>query len=363
MSFGLLKKFILYLPNIYFKENCFGKCNSKLIEKLLLRGIHVLSYDNIMNNYIYDDSNYPEVNILYIWLTDNKYYSDRIYSQKKTELEREILFLLTGILGGSKISCNSYIKTDESFILNQKINTGLIDESIQLKKINSESNSIEKDEIYSNTGSPILLESEDWEDLKENIKIYFNKIDNNTIISFNYLKNNSDLLLFTFKRFKLRLNTYHYKIDEEKSSEKSIQVRSILKEFGLSADLETKYSYSKTHLYNIEFYSLSDLKHNINKINYENEISENRKNDIFVDLRCKYILNNEQMIQKDPNWSGDEMPIYNQCIIHAKELNIYDKLKIYINENPRSLNGSCHWFKSRMEVDKWFNDNLDVDIN
>ena len=69
------------------------------------------------------------------------------------------------------------------------------------------------------------------------------------------------------------------------------------------------------------------------------------------------------MIQKDPNWSGDEMPIYNQCIIYAKELNIYDKLKIYINKNPGSLNGSCHWFKSRMEVDKWFNDNLDVDIN
>ena len=38
MSFGLLKKFILYLPNVYFKENCFGKCNSKLIEKLKIRG-------------------------------------------------------------------------------------------------------------------------------------------------------------------------------------------------------------------------------------------------------------------------------------------------------------------------------------
>ena len=84
------------------------------------------------------------------------------------------------------------------------------------------------------------------------------------------------------------------------------------------------------------------------------------KNDIFVDLRYKYLLNNEEMRKKDPNWGGNETPIYNQCIIHAKELNIYDKLNIYIyiNENPGFLNSSCHWFKSSMDVHKWFNDKL-----
>ena len=86
-------KFILYLPNYYFTTNCCGKCKTKIIDDLELRGVRVLSYSNVMNNYIYNDSSYPEVNILYIWLTDNKYYSDDIYSQKKAELERDIIFI------------------------------------------------------------------------------------------------------------------------------------------------------------------------------------------------------------------------------------------------------------------------------
>ena len=84
--------------------------------------------------------------VLYIWLTDNKYYSDDIFL-KKTELEREILFLLTGILGGSEISCNSYIKNDESLILDQKFKTGLIDESVQYTDISGNSKSIQKMKI------------------------------------------------------------------------------------------------------------------------------------------------------------------------------------------------------------------------
>ena len=359
MSLNLLKKFILYLPNFYFKTNCCGNCKTKLIDDLQLRGVHVLSYDNAMDNYLYNDSSYPEVNILYIWLTDNKYYSDDIFSQKKTELERELLLLLTGILGGKTISCNSYIKNDESYTVNQNLKIGFIDESIQYENINSNSKSIQKDEIYSNTGSPILLESENWDHLKENIKEYFNKIDENTIISYNYFKNNSDLLLFTFKRFKLRLNRYNYKIGEDKTCEKSIQVRTILNDFGLTTDVTSKQSYSKTHHYSIEFYSFSELKDKKNIINYENEKSQARKDDIFVDLRCKYLLDKEKMKMVDPNWGGDETPIYNQVLTYSQEIGCYDELKKFINHNKGTLEGSCHWFKSVHEVNKWIEGNLE----
>jgi len=364
MRLGLLKKFILYLPDFYFKSNCCGRCNSKLIDTLQLRGIHVLSYENVMNNYLYDDSNYPEVNILYTWLTDNKYYSDRIFFKKKTELEREILLLLTGILGGETIECNSYLRINESISVNQTINAGLVDESVQLRQINSESNSIEKNEMYGNTGAPILLKSETWEELKENIKDYFHKIDENTIVSYNYFKNNSDLLLFAFKRFKLKLSDYHYKIEEDKSSEKSIQIRTILKEFGLSGDLESKYSYSKTHLYKIKFYTMEELNKIYDTELIQEKLSENRKNDIFSKLRYEYEINNNIMKKVYSDWGGDEKPIYNECINYAKQLNICEILQKWMDDNASGeFNGCCHYFKSKGDVDWWFEQNLKVKIN
>ena len=53
--------------------------------------------------------------------------------------------------------------------------------------------------------------------LKEDIKRNFDKIDKQTILSYNYFINNSELVLFAFKRFNFKLLSYHYKIDEEKS--------------------------------------------------------------------------------------------------------------------------------------------------
>lgn len=355
---SLLKKFILYLPDFYFKTNCCGKCKTKIVDDLELRGVHVLSYENIMNNYTYNDSSFPEVNILYMWLTDNKYYSDDIFSHKKTELEREILFLLTGILGGQTISCNSYIRNDESFILNQDLKAGLIEESVHYQDINSSTKSIQKDENYSNNGSEILIESDNWEHLKDKIKEYFNKIDKNTIVSYNYFKTNSDLLLFTFKRFKLRLDTYNYKIDEEKTSEKSIQVRTILKNYGLSTDINHTQSFSKTHHYTIKFYKFSELKDKNNKIKYDKEMIELIKTDIFAKLRHKYEIKNEKMKKIYDDWGGDETEIYNQVIKYSKENGCYDKLKIFIDKNPGSLNGECHWFKNTIEVNQWFETHL-----
>jgi len=349
---------LIYLPKYYFKKNCCTSCN-KLIETLDLRGIYVLSIEKINKKYLYNDSKYPEVNILYTLLTDNKYYSDRIYSQKKTELEREILLLLTGILGGNTITCNSYLKTNDSLIINQNIKAGLVDESVQYKHINSESKLVEKSENYDNTGASMLINSESWDDLKAEIKKYFDKIDKKTIISYDYFNSNSDLLLFAFKRFKLKLSSYNYKIEEDKSSEKSIQVRTILKGYGLSGDLESNYSYSKTHLYNIKFYNMDELKKIYDTKQLQQKKKEIRENDIFSNLRYEYEINNTIMKEIDPNWGGDEKPIYNECLKYAEKLKIHEKLQQWINDNPSGkFNGSCHWFKSKADVDYWFREHL-----
>ena len=46
-------------------------------------------------------------------------------------------------------------------------------------------------------------------------------------------------------------------------------------------------------------------------------------------------------------------------MIYTKELGCYDQLKQFMDNNKGSLEGSCHWFKSVYEVNKWIEDHLD----
>jgi hypothetical protein len=351
-------RFIIYLPSYFFRNSCCFKCNHKLIESLEIRGVDVLPFEILTGTYLYDDNIRPEVNVLYIWLTDNKYYNDRDYSQKKTELEREILLLLTGILGGSSVECDSYVNKHELFIMDQTAEAGILHESVGLKKINTDINSIKKNEMYGNTGSPMLINNDNWTTFKEKIKEYFDNIDKQTIVSYNYFINNSELVLFAFKRFTFKLSSYHYKIDEEKTCEKSIQVRSVLKGYGLSCDLESTCYYAKTHHYHIEFYTPEELKEVYDTQQLLDKNEEIRKNDIFARLRHEYEINKKMMKLTDPNWGGEEKPIYNECLKYSKQRGIEDELLQWIVINPGILNGNCHGFKSTSDVDQW----LDVNI-
>ena len=96
-------KFIIFLKHSYFKRSCLTPFKNKLINKLELRGVCIKPFfsSNFTRNisrcnfcqsklrgmflnhismkdqgFTWDDNKIPEVNVLYIWLTDNKYYSD-----------------------------------------------------------------------------------------------------------------------------------------------------------------------------------------------------------------------------------------------------------------------------------------------
>ena len=47
--------------------------------------------------------------------------------------------------------------------------------------------------------------------------------------------------------------------------------------------------------------------------------------------------------------------------IFIKKKYIYDKLIEWIDKG-NNLGDSCHWFKSKMDVDIWFHDNLKVEL-
>ena len=88
---------------------------------------------------------------------------------------------------------------------------------------------------------------------------------------------------------------------------------------------------------------------------------EEREKDIFAKLRREYEFNNIIMKKYWPNWGGDEKPIYKEVIKYAKTKNIYDKLIEWMDKD-NSLCDPCHWFKSKIDVDIWFHDNLKVSL-
>jgi len=342
---------------------------TKLFNKLGKCGIDVL-YENEKTPYLgtYNDNPYPEVNVIYIRLTKNKYYSDSIFPQKKAELEREILLLLTGLLGGHRIKCNSQISNSEISSLSQSVQLTGVDESIQVKDNISENNKIHRNEVFENTGAEILITGQElgdqldgWNYILRRLGEIFEIIERTSIVSFDYFLQNSDLYTFVFKRYLLNLTNYVYRIEEDRTHEKSIQARFILQEYGLSTELDSKSTTSKIHEYIIEFHNFQDLKDHSDIKQMEQTYKEEREKDIFAKLRREYEFNNIIMKKYWPNWGGDEKPIYKEVIKYAKTKNIYDKLIEWMDKG-NCLCDPCHWFKSKIDVDIWFHDNLKVPL-
>lgn len=370
--YNCLPKYKIFL---HYKEKKYNCCfnrysiNNKLYKNLIRCGINIRPYydKNQKFNDWYNDNPYPDINTIYIRLTKNKYYSDTIYPQKKAELEREILLILTGLLGGHKITCTSSISQNELYSIKQSLKLNGVDESIQFKTLDNINNNIKREEIYENSGADILIESKNrdlktgWVYMLERLLEVFNTIEKTSIISYNYFIQNPDLYTFVFKRYLLNLKKYVYKIEEDRTLEKSIQARIILNKYGLGSELDSKYTTSKTHEYIIEFHDLDELEDYTDIHKMEVKYRTDRENDVFARLRREYEFNNKIMKKYWPKWGGDEKPIYLQFVKYCKEVGAYDKLMEWHKEG-KSISKPCHWFKSKIDVDIWLNDNLGMNI-
>ena len=363
-----LPRYKIFLPNGRSCASC-APCASRrkdsLTRKLESCGITVVGA-NSKEEYpgcSYDDNPIPDVNVPYIRLTKDKYYNDISFPQKKTEIEREILLLLTGILGGSKITCSSHVSSSESSSMNQSLNLASMGESMRFTSFNSGRDSIQRDELYENTGGPAIINSKTWEEVTQNIRDQFSLIDEHSIISYDYFLRSSDLYTFAYKRFLLRLNNYVYRIEEDRTLEKSAQARVILEGYGLSTQLDSRYTISKTHEYVIEFYDFSAMKDFYAIEELQCKYEDERSRDSFARLRREYEINMKIMKKYWPDWKGDEKPIFVECIKHAKKIGIYDTLKEWMQQDGNDLNHHCHLFKSRTDVYVWFQSVLNVDID
>jgi len=369
-------KYQIFLPDVVDKCKfccCCSKdkrkIDNRLFNKLRTCGFSVYyEREKIQYRGVYNDNQQPDVNVIYIRLTKDKYYSDTIFPQKKAELEREILLLLTGILGGHKITCNSNISQSELYSMNQALHISGIEESVELKHRKSEVDNIKREEIYENTGSEILIESNirsevnGWDYMLREISNIFKIIERTSIASYDYFIRNSDLYTFVFKRYLLNLTNYVYRIEEDRTLEKSVQARLILQKYGLSTKLDSKYTTSKTHEYIIEFYNMNELEDYTEIKRMERKNDKESTIDIFSKLRRQYELNNIIMKKIWPDWGGDEKPMYAEVVRYSHKIDAYEKLVEWKKKEDNDFNKACHGFKSKLDVDIWFSDTIGIEI-
>ncbi len=382
-------KFIIFLKHSYFKRSCLTPFKNKLINHLeesgvcikpffssnftrniskcnfcqsKLRGMH---RNSIMNDFTWDDNEIPEVNVLYIWLTEKKYYSDKIYPEQKSKLERDILLIVSGLLGASSVDCEVTLHKNDISIINGQLgsSTGVIEQEYKVK--NEEVDDLKLNEEYDNTGAGLLIKSPEFSDFKKELDKKLKQIDKYTKKGFYVYYNNSpELLLFTYKRSRLKLKNYKYQIKQEKILEKSIQIRNVLYNARLCGQIKTSQSTIKIYTYIIKFFPLEELVQNYNnkfKINYD---INKMKEDKFYRLRADYEEENVKMLIKNPEWVGNVQPIYNECLKYAEKHNCKDNLDEWIRTNiAGSFHSACHLFKNKKDVNKWFKANLNIEIN
>ena len=382
-------KFIIFLKHSYFKRSCLTPFKNKLINKLELRGVCIKPFfsSNFTRNisrcnfcqsklrgmflnhismkdqgFTWDDNKIPEVNVLYIWLTDNKYYSDKIFSEKKTELERELLLIISGLLGAKSVEYEIKMHTNDILLVNEQLKGGgVVEQDIDYQGNESETNDTKIKEEYDNTGAGLLLKSPEFFDFKEQINKKLKLIDEYTKKGiYIYFNNSPELLLFTYKRSRLKLKSYNYQIKQERISEKSIQIRNVLYQYNLCGKIKTSHSKTKIYSYTINFYPIDELVQNYIerfKINYDNK---KMKEDIFYRLRVRYEEENIKMLTKNPEWIGNVQPIYEACLKYAEKINYRESLDKWIRDNVSgSFHSVCHLFKNKKDVNKWFKTNLE----
>ena len=360
-----MNKYIIFLPDFIVNlKKCFYKYSkyTKLLKELNKNGIKIIAESQINQwlqenitkenkNITFDYADLPELNKLYIFLCGNLYFSDDNYTKFKFNLEKELLLLLCGYLGCKEVSIITNNKNSNENKISTNMELNKISENIS---INNSGNHDFKDnikELYTLETKNLLFEKykADFEKkLFEKLEI----IDTNLV---EYYKICMKLQIFTLKRFNLRMHRYSYKIDEEYNSEKMIQAKTLLFNYGIGLEFKNNISTTNSYTYDIIFYDNDELF-------FYNNKNIKCEEDVFCKLRNNYEINKKIMIRDfDENWGGEPNEIYNEvlrfAVQHNLQANLEEWFKSDIN-NYSKLMGQCHWFNSVVYVKKWFNENI-----
>ena len=364
LEYPTSEKYIMFLPERYFKPTFFESIYKKIRKNLENTGISLFSINKIIPLiktkdicFLFDDEPFPVNNQLYIHMYKNIYYSDTLYNKKCIEKEREMLFLLAGKLGVKQITYDIDICKTSLCQIKNNINAHNIETGISYNKNVENTQGTSGKEIYENRGAPVYLISKNIIELNKNIK---EKMDNmeSKVFSYDFYKFNPKLESFVYKRFEFKMSKLEYTIESDDISEISLAVKAYFMEYGLNISYDKNLSISEKFTYILEFYTDTELSEIYEKRKYDYERSIK---DPFYSIRKSY-----------ENWTDKKMAVneifeymlklvkqcYAQSIINDKNMFIYYNMenlfKYLLQSKPTNFfEEACHEFTHTTQIKLW----------
>ncbi len=284
------QKYVMFLPERYFKSTFFENIYKKLRKNLENLGINLFCIENFIgqinksnSNLTFDGKPIPVANQLYVHVFKNLYYSDTNYNKKRMEKEREHLFLLAGKLGVHEIKYTTEITETEITSTALDSQVANVTGTVSHKKSETKKTGMGGSEQYENRGASVYVNHKnDIKKVEEELK---NLSDKSSVFSFEFYKECPNLESFVLKRCSFRMSKVEYYIESEDISELSLAVKAYFNEYGLGISYDKNILSSEKIKYELSFYDDEKLEEECVKKSYE---YERGKSDPFYSIRKCY---------------------------------------------------------------------------
>lgn len=365
-------KYLIFLPNRFNRPEqtnvgCLcAKIRRSILRELDDKGITVRFRNNIRDytrnekiSYKFNDDLFPKLNVLYVHLIGGEYYTDDIYTTKKTEKERDILFLLAAKLGVKTINykITKVIHTMKKMSVKAKIKQSATE--FTYSKSSKEIKGEKGQEIYINRGAPIYSLSDTIEQVEDNIEARFSSFDSNSF-SYDFYKNNSKLKTFVYKRFNFKMCNVEYTSDLEFDLDVSFGVRETLLDYGIGVDYNEHDITCERITYNLEFYKDKELRLKLSEIfNFEQDpfsiVREVYDDDKNKETAIYHITEYVRKYAKSCSLSYFKKREPNKTL----KDNYHERLNHWIKDNTvEKFEKECHKFTSSFQIRTWFKEAL-----
>jgi hypothetical protein len=270
-----MDKYLIFLPNRFIPADmvgcfCFTPIRRGIINDLLDRGITIRYRDDIRRiidegRLSFDDDISPKLNTLYIHLLGGDYYSDTNYGKKKTEREREILFLLAAKLGVSSITYNTDVIETTISKISGNIDAHDVKTQATYSKKCTTCEGKSGTEHYINRGAPIYTLSKNINQVEDNINRQLSKL-KCKIFSREFYENNARLKSFVYKRFNFKMSHVEYTTEVENDLDVCFDVRTTLLSYGIGMSFEKQTIQTERITYIIKFFEDKELRLQLSNI-------------------------------------------------------------------------------------------------
>lgn len=284
------QKYIMFLPNRYFKSTFLKNVYKKLRKNLENLGINLFCLEQFIEqskksnlDISFDDKPIPVSNQLYVHLFKNLYYSDSNYNKKQMEKEREHLFLLAGKLGVHEIKYSTDIIESEITNVNLSTDVAKVEGTLSHKKTETKKQGMNGSELYENRGASVYVD--DKHDIKKVEEELKKLSDKSSVFSFEFYKQCPKLEAFVLKRCSFRMSKVEYYIESEDISDLSLAVKAYFSEYGLGMSFDKNILSSEKIKYELAFYKDEELEEECVKTTYENQRGNS---DPFYSIRKCY---------------------------------------------------------------------------